>query len=245
MFTFVTIKTLKNILAFLKRPFKWLMMICGVLFLIIFILSFTTLPFWMYHGLGTSSEKLDQKPEYIIIMSGGGIPSASGLMRTYLAAKVAEEFPEAKIIVTMPGDTLDSLSSACLMKNELLIRGIEANRIMHENIGTNTRSQALEVKKIIKKDVPILIVTSPEHIYRSVKTFKKVGFSNVGGDAAFSKPVEASFEFDDEKLGGNQVVPNIGENYQLRYQFWNHLQFQIIVYREYVAITFYKLKGWI
>ena len=57
--------------------------------------------------------------------------------------------------------------------------------------------------------------------------------------------MEADFSFNDEKLGGNKAIPNIGNNIQLRYQFWNHLGYQIRVYREYLAIAFYKLKGWI
>ena len=51
--------------------------------------------------------------------------------------------------------------------------------------------------------------------------------------------------FEDVELGGNTTVPNIGKNTKIRYQFWTHLKYQTIVYREYTAIAFYKLKGWI
>ncbi|MCB9361306.1 MAG: YdcF family protein [Flavobacteriales bacterium] len=208
-------------------------------------MSFTSIPFWMYYYLGQSETKLDTNPAYIVVMSGGGIPSESGLMRTYMTAEVAHKFTDAKIIVTMPGDYNDTLSSAFLMKKELMIRGIDGNRIIFENKGTNTRSQALEVNKLMDNKLPTLIVTSPEHMYRSIKSFQKIGFSNISGQAAFAQPAEASFLFEDKELGGNNMILNIGNNTQIRYQFWNHLNYQLIVYREYCAITFYKLKGWI
>ncbi|TXB64245.1 YdcF family protein [Vicingus serpentipes] len=199
----------------------------------------------MYFYLGQSDTKLDTDPAYIVVMSGGGIPSESGLMRTYMTAEVAHKFKTAKIIVTMPGDYTDTLSSSYLMKKELVIRGIDENRIIFENRGTNTRSQALEVGKLMDKKLPTLLVTSPEHMYRSLKSFQKIGFTKISGQAAFSHPVEASFLFEDNELGGNNMIPNIGNNTQLRYQFWSHLNYQIIVYREYVAIAFYKIKGWL
>ncbi len=199
----------------------------------------------MFYDLSVSETKLTSPPEYIVVMSGGGIPSESGLMRTYKTAEVANMYLDAKVIVTMPGDTADTNASCYMMKQEIVLRGVNPNRIIFENVGTNTRSQAQEVQKIIKTNAPILLITSPEHIYRSIKCLNKVGLTNVSGEPAFAQEMEASFLFDDKKLGGNKAIPNIGNNIQLRYQFWNHLSYQIRVYREYLAIAFYKLKGWI
>ena len=199
----------------------------------------------MFYDLSLSETKLTSSPEYIVVMSGGGIPSESGLMRTYKTAEVANMYLDAKVIVTMPGDTADTNASCYLMKQEIVLRGVNPNRIIFENVGTNTRSQAQEVQKIIKTNAPILLITSPEHIYRSIKCLNKVGLTNVSGEPSWAQEMEADFSFNDEKLGGNKAIPNIGNNIQLRYQFWNHLGYQIRVYREYLAIAFYKLKGWI
>ncbi len=220
-------------------------MILGALFVVIIILSFTTLPFWMYYGLGSPDHKLTSDPEYIVVMSGAGIPSESGLMRTYRAAEMGKRFPKAKIIVTMPGISTDTTSASYLMKKEIVMRGVEDSRVSFENKGTNTRSQALAITKIVKNNPSMLVISSPEHLYRSVAAFHKVGLTNAVGEPAFSQSMDVSFAFDDEKLGGSAFVPNIGGNTQIRYQFWSHLRFQVIVYREYVAIAFYKLKGWI
>jgi len=235
----------KNILSFIVHPIKWVVLVFGVLFIVIISLSFTTLPFWMYYSLGHTEYKLTSNPEYIVVMSGAGIPSESGLMRTYRAAEIGKIFPDAKIIVTMPGISTDTTSASYLMKKELMIRGVLGSRISFENKGTNTRSQALAIKSMLKENPVALVVTSPEHLYRSIASFHKVGLTNTVGESAFSQHMEVSFNFEDENLGGNTFVPNIGGNTQVRYQFWTHLKYQVIVYREYVAIAFYKLKGWI
>jgi uncharacterized SAM-binding protein YcdF (DUF218 family) len=199
----------------------------------------------MYYNLGVPEHKLSSDPEYIVVMSGAGIPSASGLMRTYRTAAMGKKFPNAKIIVTMPGISSDTTSASYLMKKEIVIRGIDPYRISFENKGTNTRSQALAIKKIIKTNPSILVISSPEHLYRSVASFHKAGLTKSVGEPAFSQATKVSFAFDDEDLGGNTLIPDIGNNTHLRYQFWSNLRFQVIVYREYTAIAFYKLKGWI
>lgn len=229
----------------LKKFICWFFIVNGVFFILLVVLSFTSLPFWMIYDLSYTDSKISGEPKYIVVMSGGSIPSESGLMRTFKASEVAKQFPSANIIVTMPGDTTDPNSSSCLMKKEIVIRGIDENRIFFENIGTNTRYQIMEIKKMIPQNSPIILVSSPEHIYRSIKCFHKVGITNIVGAPAFHKELEVDYSFNDDNLGGNTSVPNIGKNIQFRYQFWNHLKYQVTAYREYLAICFYKLRGWI
>jgi uncharacterized SAM-binding protein YcdF (DUF218 family) len=238
---------IRKILKKITASIKVLLIALGSISLVMLILSFTTLPFWGYYWLGTSAGNEDITPEYIIVMGGSGMPGTSALMRTYYAADIASRFPDAKIIITLPGKTDDENSSVNLMKKELEIRGVALNRIFIENVGKNTRYQALEIKKMISfAETPIIIVSSPEHIRRSVLTFKKAGFKNIGGLPAFEKSNEAGLLFDDSKLGGRTLfLPEIGGNLQLRYQFWKHLHYEIIITREIMALGFYNLKGWI
>ena len=233
-------------LLFLKNLINVFLIALGSISLLMLILSFTTLPFWGYYWLGTSAGKEDILPEYIIVMGGSGMPGTSALIRTYYAADLANRFPGSKIIITLPGKIGDENSSINLMKKELEIRGVALNRIYLENKGKNTRFQALEIKKMISfAETPIIIVSSPEHIRRSVLTFEKAGFHKVGGLPAFEKSNEASLLFDDSELGGRKYLPEIGGNLQIRYQFWKHLQYEIIIIREIMALGFYNLKGWI
>ena len=228
-----------------KKILKYYIISSSIFLSLFILLSFTTAPFWMYYYLGVSANKLQEKPDYIVVLGGGGMPSKTGLMRTFYAKQASIKYPNAKIIIALPGDSTDTTAAVYLMKKELVEREISSNKISFETKGTNTRSQALEIAKIVNHDKNILIISSPEHMYRSVKAFIKAGLKNTGGEPAFEKAIEANLDFDDDELGGNKSIPNVGNNTQLRYQFWNHMKYQIIVYREYFAITYYKLRAWI
>jgi uncharacterized SAM-binding protein YcdF (DUF218 family) len=221
----------------------------GLVFLIILILSFTTLPYWGYYWLGTSKSKITEKPDYIILLGGSGMPSESSLMRAFFVHLAAVESPESRIVISIPGNPLDSLSTARLVAKELISRGIDRKRILYEQIGTNTRSEALQLKQFNSEkltDKPILLVTSPEHMRRAVLVFRKAGFTRVNALPAFENAIEANLFFEDDKLGGNKtLVPDIGGNMEIRYQFWNHLKYEILIAREMAALAYYRLRGWI
>ncbi|MFH1936913.1 MAG: hypothetical protein ABIK52_05060, partial [Bacteroidota bacterium] len=57
------------------------------------VLAFTSGPFWIWYGLGTSKAEISGTPDYIVVLGGSGIPSETGLMRTYYAALAANHFP--------------------------------------------------------------------------------------------------------------------------------------------------------
>ena len=93
---------------------------------------------------------------------------------------------------------------------------------------------------------PVILVTSPDHMRRAILTFKKVGFTNISGIPAFEESVDFNLQFNDEDLGGrNRFIPDIGHNTQIRYRFWIHLEYEVFILREIVALGFYNLKGWI
>lgn len=234
----------KNI--FFLRLLHQLLLLIGIFFFICLVLSFTEQPYWAYHWLGTSKSELKWKPSYIILLGGGGMPSQSNLMRSWYTEKAAKSFPQSKVMVAMPGNLNDSLSTPQRMKNELVMRGVSAHRINFEPAGTNTRSQALECQRLIKMQEPILLVSSPEHMRRAVLAFRKVGFEKINAVPAFENAAEADFSFTDDELGGNTVfVPDVGNKMNVRYQIWNHLKYEIIVAREMVALAYYRIRGWI
>ena len=234
-------------LSLIFKTLKWLVVFFGCISIIMIILSFTTAPFWGYYWLGTSECSNEIKPDYIIVMGGSAIPGKSGLMRTYYAAAVANRYPEASIIISLPGETDDSSSSVNLMKRELEIRNVSSERISLETNGKNTRYQALEVIKMISSTTEsVILVTSPEHMRRAILTFRKAGFKSISGIPAFEQTIDFDLVFNDKDLGGrNKFIPQIGHNTQLRYQFWIHLEYEILIIREIVALGFYHLKGWI
>jgi len=235
------------------RILKYILFFFGCLFLILFIFCLTSAPFRTWYSLGTKHAGIHRPPELIVVLGGGGMPSESGLMRTWYAARLGNHFFRSKIIIALPGDTVDSLSSVYQMKEELILHGISGKRISFESLGTNTRAQALNIASSritrhasrVTRNASLLIVTSPEHLYRAVLSFRKAGFLLVDGLPAFETAIESELSFDDRLLGGKKWLPAIGKNITVRYQFWTQLHYEELVMREWLAIVYYKLNGWI
>jgi len=232
----------------IRQIFIVMLVSSGCIFIVSCILAFTTLPFQAYHNLGTSNSIITKPPSTIIMLGGAGIPSGDGLIRSFYTAKLSTANPEALVVVAMPGDTSDSLSAPRRVASELQIRGVNRNSVTYENTGHNTREQAMKLaagKTKAQLDQPLTLVTSPEHMKRAVLTFRKSGFTSVSGLPTFEYSLEADLTFHDSDLKGNSMAPPIGKNLQFRYQFWNHMKYEIMVLREYFALAYYKLRGWI
>jgi len=241
------------------RILKYFLFATGGLFTILTILCFTSASFWTWYKYSTKYSGIHRPPDEIVILGGGGMPSETGLMRCWYGAKAANYFYRANIIVALPGDTTDSLSSVCQMRDELVVRGIAKSRVSFEPFGTNTRAQAMNLAsrpsascqvssikcKVQSVKTSILIITSPEHLYRAVLTFRKAGFRRVDGMPAFEAAIESGLAFDDRLLGGRRWMPGIGNNLTVRYEFWTQLHYEELVIREWMAVVYYKLKGWI
>ena len=209
--------------------------------------SFTDLPYFAYHRLGTSQVDMNiHPPEYIILLGAGGMPGGENLLRIYYTINAAKKYPLSKIIIALPADTVDFRSSDHyeIFRN-LMTAGIDTNRIVSEHAGHNTYSQSKKIAGIIQtSEAQIVLITSPEHMYRSVLTFKKTGFQKVNGIPTFENHFEESLlQSEENKVNPEAKKPT--DNIQLRYNIWSYLQYEIKVVREYTAIAFYKLKGYI
>jgi len=227
---------------------KLLLITSGCFFCLLCILAFTTLPFWAYYSLGTTNSKITQPPATIIMLGGAGIPSGDGLIRSYYTAMLSKSYPNANVIIAMPGDITDSLSVPRLVEKEIKMRGVNPHSISFEYTGRNTREQAQKLsarKTSVQLMAPVTLVTSPEHMKRAVLAFRKCGFTKVSGLPTFEYAIDADLTFRDSDLKGNTLAPPIGNNLQFRYQFWNHLKYEIMVLREYFGLGYYKLRGWI
>lgn len=224
----------------IKSWIKKSLLLLGGFSLVFTILSFTSLPYWAYYGLAATDDQLEVPPSTIVIMGGDGMPSPSGLMRLYNGTEKALQHPNAKVIIALPYNEFDSTYQLSLMAHELVKEGVDTNRIVFAPNGFNTRSQALEIKELADTLAPLLIVSSPEHMYRSIHSFRKVGFQIVGGSPSFEKPSDEE-KLKDETDKDETKVRNLA----LRYNMWSYMQYEIIVLREYTAISYYWIKGWI
>ncbi|MCR5659504.1 MAG: YdcF family protein [Bacteroidales bacterium] len=205
------------------------------------ILAFTSAPFYWYFNLGQNPNKetVITRPESIVMFGGAGMPSEDNLMRLYHTAALARHY-EVPVVLVHPEDSL------CQAEMTRLLHQGGIDNISYMTEGANTRSQVLELMDTYPelKEKQFIVVTSPEHLRRTVKCFNKVGFRNVIGKAAYPATVNFDLSLKKQKLGGNESIPSV-ESVKMRYTFFNYLKLEITCLREYFALAYYRLKGWI
>ncbi len=244
----IDLKFIRPLSQKLLQIFRKILVGMGAVLLFSVIMSFTDCPFWAYYWLGTYNAELTKEPDILVVMGGGGMPSADGLIRCYYAAEMADLFRETRIIIALPGDTaMHENSPELMMAHELIIRGIDSTRILFENEGYNTHSQAINIKEMLSDknldSIAIRIVTSPDHMFRSVASFRKVGFKHVGGRPSFEEALDEEMLIRKEL---NKKQFNAETRYlSFRYNMWNYMKYEITVVREWCAIAYYKLRGWV
>ncbi len=233
---------------YVKLVIRPVLITFGILSILLIIFALTSGPFWLYYRLGTGNIGFTFSPDCLVLLGGSGMPSESNLIRSYYAAAMAGEFPGRPLIIALPGDTTDSSSAIIRLSDEMVLRGISSGRIIYEPEGLNTRAQALNIYQLMSdsaKNSKIVLITSPEHMRRSILCFRKAGFENVGGFPAFEYANEADMTAFKDDLGGNRFVPDVKQSISLRYRLWTHLKYEVIIIREYLALAYYKLKGWV
>lgn len=229
----------------MSKTVKILLMALGILFLTMVILALTPAPFYMHYALGNDpGEKYEETafhPDHVVMFGGAGMPSESNLMRLYYTAEYANHF-QAPVVIVHPKDSICQAEMARILTQS----GITLDNIDFMTEGANTRSQALALKEACPElmEESIVVVTSPEHIRRTVKCLKKAGFMNVKGVAAREATVDFDLSLKKQKLKGNEAIPSV-ESTNIRYTFWNYFQLEIVCLREYAALAYYKVKGWI
>ena len=199
-----------------------------------FVLAWTSIPSRAIGWLALRDVRAETMPppKHIVVLGGGGIPSQSGLMRTYAGASLHPKFPNATWWVSLPADDDPETDSVGLMKQELILRGVPSDQIDMEHTARNTYEQAVEMRKLIgdiEAAEPLMIVTSAPHMRRAVAAFEKQGFTDVWPHTAKEQDLEA----------------DVGPYVRVRYSFWQNLEAEVRFARECVALLVYRLRGWI
>ena len=230
-----------HIMSFLAKTIKVAFFTFGIIFAAMIVLAFTSKPFYWWYNLGQNpdEETVVTQPKCIVMFGGAGMPSEDNLMRLYHTAALANHF-DVPVLLVHPKDSICQIE----MTKYLRQNGIDSVRYM--TAGTNTRSQAIELSEaypeLIKNQ--LVIVTSPEHVKRTVKCLKKVGFDHIIGKAAYPATVDFDLSLKKQKLGGNYAIPSV-ESVKMRYTFFNYLKLEITCVREWIALGYYRVKGWI
>lgn len=228
------------------KVLKILFITIGAVFIALLILATTPAPFYMHRSLGddpfckNDSTKVF-KPDYVVMFGGASMPSESNLIRLFYTAQIAKKI-NSPIIIVHPEDSTSNAEMLRFLTNY----GISEQQIEFSTQGSNTRSQALGLKESFPRlsEQKIAVITSPEHINRTIRCLHKCGFDNIVGIAAYENPVDFDLTLKNIKLKGNELIPNI-ESTNARYTFWNYLKLEITCFREYFAIAYYFAKGWI
>lgn len=225
----------------LYRIIKIVFFTLGGLFLVMIVLAFTSMPFWAHYRLGQNPNKEIQltHPQYVVMFGGAGMPSEDNLMRLYHTAALARHF-DVPVLLVHPKDSI------CQSEMTRLLHQGGIDSILYMTAGTNTRSQAVELMENYTElaQKQCIVVTSPEHVRRTVKCLNKVGFQNVIGKAAYPATVDFDLSLKKQKLGGNEAIPSV-ESVKMRYTFFNYLKLEITCFREWIALGYYRIKGWI
>lgn len=218
-------------------------MAIGSIGVLMIVLAFTDLPFKAHRALAIDAGLCHDSPDLIVVLGGSGMPSGPELLRLHHAASEAADRPSATLLVVHPEDTAVMQE----MVAELELKGVRSDRIMTLPEGRNTREQAMAVHRTINDPdrSRVAIVTAPENMYRTLLSFRKAGIDNVCGVPAFDHAMFIDLDYDHTRAGGSRIVPDISANLDLRYNFWNYLKLEITCLREYVAIAYYWINGWI
>lgn len=231
-----------NLWQALGGALRRLLKVSGALFLVLALLAFTRMPFDAHRWLGTAAGECATAPDLIVVLGGSGMPSGPELLRLHRAAEVASEWPNASLAVVHPGDPTALLA----MIDELVLRGVARSRIVPVNEGDNTRAQALAMaRSLTGQQDRLALVTAPENMYRSVLAFRKAGLTAVCGAPAWDHAMYHAFAYEHRRIGGKDWVPDVSDAPGLRYTWWNYLKLEVTVMREWVAIAYYRLNGWI
>ena len=182
--------------------------------------------------LDAKAEQPHGTPKYVVVLSGGGIPSGSSLIRCYYAAEFGRGLTGTTFVAAMPADQNPEQNSVGRMRNELVLRGIPAGHVLLETHGLNTHQQAVNIQRMLGSAAlpeQILVVTSGFHMRRALLCFRKQGFQQVAILRAAGIDAEA----------------DPGWLTYLRYKIWANLIATIDVLRELSALLTYKLCGWV
>lgn len=224
-----------------------LLLISGMIFTFCLLFAFTSGPYYLYHWLGTSEGAFRFRPTHLVMLGGGGFPGESALLRCWYTSLLIKTFPDARVFISeasaYSGDS--TFTTAEAIRHELVLRGADSTKISLLTACRNTREEAIQAAAFLPEGARVIVITSPEHMRRAVKCFRKAGVMSIGGVPTFADPGMADLRYDDRQLGGNRLpLPSVGQSTQLRYQVWNHLQYQLICSRELIALGWYALRGW-
>lgn len=126
--------------------------------------------------------------DYLIVLGASVYqdgPSPALTRRLNAVMACLDEHPNALIIASGGQGDNEPVSEAQCIRDELVKRGVDPNRILMEDQSTDTRENLANCRALIdREDAAVGIVTNNYHIWRSLRMAKRAGFTNAHGIAA-------------------------------------------------------------
>lgn len=130
---------------------------------------------------------------YIIVLGAqirGTVVTNSLERRLVKTMEYLDENPRTIVIVSGGQGKEEDISEAEAMMLYLKDHGIDENRILMESESTSTEENLrFSARLIAEQSEPVGIVTNNFHMYRALRTAKKLGYGSVEGISASSNPV--------------------------------------------------------
>ena len=247
-------------------------MALGPLALTAVVLQFTPLPGALLQKLahpqttkafGSAEAAADGAPGAVLLYAGSGIPGESSLNRIWQAAEVARQYPDAQLLLAVPSASEDKPSpAAAAYIRELGVRGVGALRIRLLGAGSNTYEQSAEAVEwcgvALEETAPVVVVTSPEHMFRCVACLRQHGLANpVWALPAYSKSLDdphpapaeevldaATLELAEKPSAVNEDAGAPMERNSFADQVRFNLHASYLVLDEALSVAAYRARGW-
>ncbi len=140
----------------------------------------------------------EEDADYLIVLGAQvrGRKITNSLMRRLDAAYVYLcRNPRTKVIVSGGKGKGEDISEAEAMSENLLKRGIHAERILREEMSTSTEENLRFSAEIIQRESVrepengVVLVTNSFHVYRALMLGRQIGYKKLEGLSATSNPV--------------------------------------------------------
>lgn len=99
--------------------------------------------------------------------------------RLIIAKNYLDKFKNSIVIVSGGKGKDEPLPEAVVMKNYLIKQNISEHRILIEDLSRNTFENLSNVKRLLRDENEILIITSGFHLFRARMLAKRVGFKKI------------------------------------------------------------------
>lgn len=126
--------------------------------------------------------------DYLVVLGASVYadgPSPALTRRVNAVMDCLDQHPDAVIIASGGQGSNEPVSEARCIRDELVKRGVDPNRILMEDRSTDTRENMVCSKALIDRaDAAVGIVTNNYHVWRSLRLARRAGLTNVYGIAA-------------------------------------------------------------